>query len=232
MNRLTKFALAAAAAFTVCSSAAFADAGIFGAGVILTGSNGPTLYEFTQTNFMSLGDSRYTPTAGSVNGDTLGTPSFDTSGGFSAGTENLGTYDITQGATLLFNGGELDTYKSGGANVNGAQIFYSLNGGSTFSSADQLAFNQDNVNGSTGDQRWYSDGEAVNLLNGLSDGTYTLQVYLDATTDANGTLYANNNSSPTNYTATFTVIPEPSTIMMLLSSGLFGSFYLISRRRK
>ncbi len=31
---------------------------------------------------------------------------------------------------------------------------------------------------------------------------------------------------------TFQVIPEPSSVMMILSSGLFGSFYLIRRKRK
>lgn len=230
MTKTFKLAIAAATAFTFGSVApAFAASGIFGAGVILsTNSNGPTLYEFTQSGFTSLGDSRYSPPASSP-GDTLGTPAFDTSGGFSAGTQNLGTFDPSLGNSLTFDGGELLSFKNGGSNVTGANIYYQINA-LGFSSATPLVFNQDNVSGNGGDQRWYVDSANINLLTGLANGTYTLSVYLDSPS-SDGTHFANNNGSPNNYKASFTVVPEPSTLALVLSSSLFGTFYLLRRRR-
>jgi hypothetical protein len=233
MNRLTKFALAASAVFTVCSSPVFASSGIFGAGVVISTNIGgsPALDLF---EMILLGDSRYSPNS-SGGGYSLGQPTLintNDGGGTSTWADgsnpSLGTFNVGTGDTLTLDGGEELTFKNGGSNVSATDMFYSINGGS-FQDAT-LAFNQDSVNSTTGDQRWYSDSAAdVNLLSGLSNGTYTLSIYFrDSSTD--GTGYASNNGN--NFNATFTVVPEPSTVMMLMSSSLFGTFYLLRRKRK
>jgi hypothetical protein len=233
MNRLTKFTLAAAAVLTVCASPVFASSGIFGVGVVVSskigGSSALDLFELTL-----LGDSRFSPNS-SGGGYSLGNPTLidtDNGGGTSTWASgsgpSLGTFNVATGDTLTLDGGEELTYKNNGSNVSGADMFYSINGGSFQDAA--LAFNQDSVNGSTGDQRWYSDTAAnANLLSGLANGTYTLSVYFrDSNTD-DGNDYISNSSN--NYNATFTVVPEPSTDMMLLTTFLCGSFYLVRRRR-
>lgn len=232
MNRFTKFALAAAAALTVCSVPAFASSGIFGTGVVISLSIGgsPALDLFEMT---LLGDSRHEPAAGG--GESLGFPTLvnTTDGSESTWADgsnpSLGTFDPLTGDTLTLDGGEMLTFKNGGSNVSATDMFYSINGGA-FQDAT-LAFNQDSVNGVTGDQRWYSDTSAdVNMLAGLPNGTYTLSVYFRDTNTDDGNDYVSNGGN--NYNATFTVVPEPSTVMMLLGSGFLGSFYLIRRKRK
>jgi len=233
MNRLTKFTLAAAAVLTVSASPVLASSGIFGVGVVLgsnvSGTSALDLFELTL-----LGDGRFAPNS-SGGGYSLGNPTLiDTDNGVGTSTwasgsgPSLGTFNVNTGDTLTLDGAEELTYKNSGSNVSGADMFYSINGGS-FGDAT-LAFNQDAVNGSTGDQRWYSDTAAdVNLLSGLGYGTYTLSVYFQDTNTDDGHDYISNASN--NYKATFTVVPEPSTDAMLLTSFLGGSFYLIRRRR-
>ena len=226
MNRLTKLALTAAAVLTVSSVPVFAGAGIFGtAGVITYTSSGVTVNDLLEAT--GLNDSRLQPFD-----PTLSPISYDTSGNDANGTLNLGSFNVANGDTLNFDGGEVLTYKSGNDNFTGADVYFSINNGSY--TKVPLAFNYDNVNSNAGDQRWYTDNySSGNLLTGLANGTYTVNFYFDATDNHGDGIYTPvvNNGGPPNYTATFTVVPEPSSIMMLLSSGLLGSFYLIRRRR-
>jgi hypothetical protein len=233
MYRLTKFSLAAAAVLAVCASPVFASSGIFGTGVVISSNVGgaPALDLFEMT---LLGDSRHAPAIPGDGGESLGAPTLinTTDGSISTWADSsnpsLGTFDPFTGDTLTLDGGEMLTFKNGGSNVSGADMFYSINGGA-FQDAT-LAFNQDNVNGSTGDQRWYSDTAAdANLLSGLSNGTYTLAVYFRDSNSDDGNDYVSNGGN--NFNATFTVVPEPSTDMMLLTSLVGGSFYLVRRRR-
>lgn len=230
MNRLTKFTLTAAAVFTLCSLPTFASSGIFGTGVVISLNIGgaPALDLFETT---LLGDSRQNPANPGDGGVSLGSPTLVTSGGWSntgSGGFSLGTFNVVTGDTLTLDGAEVLTFKNGGSDVTGALLGYAIDG--SFGTEKGLAFNEDNVNGNTGDQRWYSDSTAdVNLLSGLSVGTHTLTVYYHATT-SDGDKFENNGGG--NFTASFTVVPEPSSLMMMLSSGLFGTFYLIRRRRK
>jgi len=237
MNRLTKFSLAAAAVavFSVYSTPAFAASGIFGVGTVISsdigGISSLDLFELTLLN-----DGRNAPAVPGAGGESLGAPTLintNDGGGVSTWQDgsnpSLGTFDITNGDTLTLDGGEMLTFKNGGSNVSGADMFYSINGGS-FQDAT-LAFNEDNVGSSTGDQRWYSDTAAnANVLSGLSNGTYTLSVYFRDSNSDDGNDYISNGGN--NFNATFTVVPEPSSLMMLLGSSVFGSFYLLRRKRK
>jgi len=228
MNRLTKFTLAASAVFTVCSASVFASAGIFGTAAVVTFSiGGTTTNDVLEATL--LGDSRLQPTS-----PTLSPLSYDTSGDDSNSTLNPGSFNDTTFSTdsLTFAGGEVLTFKSGSDNFTGADVYYAIDNGTYTQVA--LGFDQDNVNGTTGDQRWYKDNDTVNLLSGLSLGTHTLNFYFDATDNYGSGIFTPviNNGGPPNYTANFTVVPEPSTLMMLMSSSLFGTFYLLRRRKR
>ncbi len=92
------------------------------------------------------------------------------------------------------------------------------------------AFQIDNHGGTPGDQQWGTDvagsnGSAfysANVLTGLANGVYSLEVYSQITT--NGVDAANpikNDNGGANFTATFTITPEPSrAVLSLLGLGL------------
>lgn len=92
---------------------------------------------------------------------------------------DFGTMDPTSDIFTL-QGGEIKTWKDGSSNVCGGHVFYRLYAtGSTpgsFASV-QLDF-AENLTGSN--QKWNATGANINLLSGLSDGNYTLEVMWDA----------------------------------------------------
>lgn len=125
-----------------------------------------------------------------------------------------------------FQGADLGNFNCNTAlNLNGAQnkIFKCNDGDITNgtllwrvyeSSATPGVFNTFNVNFSANDagapfgcqnQTWDTSDAALSLLDGLTSGTYTIEVYTEANytyTGGSGTHQANNNGA--NYTATFT----------------------------
>lgn len=131
------------------------------------------------------------------------------------------TFTVDYGQSLLL-GAQVST-DPGGGNPNEwgadwARIFYSIDGG-TYASLDLP------VNTSpTGD--WFerfeeAGGGMVNLASGLSQGTHSLTVYLQAhdnTQPADG--YISNFGN--NFSATISVVPEPATVAL----GIFGGLIL------
>lgn len=120
---------------------------------------------------------------------------------------NLGTFN--NGQSLVFAGAQIKTYKNGGADVTGTHVYYALYEGSrpvspTFNSV-AAGFLSNDTN--AGDQIWEKSDNLTNLLSGLTNGNYSLEVYFDADT-SDGTKYSNNGGP--NYIATFTV--ENSTL--------------------
>jgi hypothetical protein len=226
----------AAAVLLLAAPAAFSSTGIFGTGVAISSDIGGTstfnLYEITL-----LGDGRLAPTVPG-GGVSLGAPTLVNTGSGGVSTwatggsgqpttgPSLGTF--TQGVdTLTLNGGELLTYKNSGSDVTGAFVEYSIDGGAF--TGYSLGFNQDNVNGNSGDQRWYSDGENVNLLNGLSTGTHTLSVYFYDNNNFDGSEYVSNGAH--NYNALFTIITVPEPAVTSVVAAGFGLLFLLRRRR-
>ncbi len=111
---------------------------------------------------------------------------------------NFGSFDPT--GTLTLNGGQIKTWKNGTSNVTGAKMYYRVYSGTAGSFTEiDLPWRQD-INSS--DQRWDTTTAGINLLNGLSAGIYTLEIYFKATTNE-GDQYHNNGGA--NYKATFTV---------------------------
>ncbi|MGJ8726329.1 MAG: hypothetical protein ACSHYB_17405 [Roseibacillus sp.] len=189
-------------ALLLSSSFAFSASGIFGTGTVLTNNGTLTLY---QTNL--LGDSRHEPAGLSPAQNSVGLGGLD-----------LGDFDPASGDSLTIGGGGLLTYKNGLSDIFGTTIFYSVNGGTETSVG--LLFNEDNVNGSAGDQRWYSEGSTADLLAGLANGDHTLTVRYEA-----GSSDGIHPFGP--FTADFTVIPEPSAALL----GGLGLLSLLRRRR-
>lgn len=148
----------------------------------------------------------------------------------------LGSFNPGLGNSLALNGGELQTFENGGDSVTSpASLFYRIyTTGSPTGSYTGISLNNLTFPGPAGDEKRDNISANVNVLSGLVNGNYTLEVFSSAAVDWNGqiggpaedTIYASNGGN--NYKANFTVVPEPSRAL-LLGFGLFG---LIFRRRR
>ena len=151
---------------------------------------------------------------------------------------NLQSANLGNVSSLFITGGEADTYKSGTSDITSADLnwrVWQVTPSGSFTTV-ALGWTSDSpfndaagtTDSGTGDQKWAQLASSQNVLTGLTIGqTYTLDVYLHASAN-DGNLYLNNGDG-SNYRATFTVIPEPST-MLLVGFGLMGAMAL--RRRK
>lgn len=157
---------------------------------------------------------------------------------------NLGTFDINTDS-LTISGFQVLTYKNGSSDVTGANLYYRVyETGSTpgafitqtanFLSNATFTDAAGNTFSSGGDQMWGQSAGSIslNVLNGISvtsSTEYRLELYWDATTNIDGTHFSNNGGS--NYIASFTVIPEPSTYALLgLAAAGLGA-HVFRRRR-
>ncbi len=151
---------------------------------------------------------------------------------------NLGSFDLSDSITI---GGQLKSFKNNGTDVTGALISYVIyEAGNrpvtpSFSSVS-YSFQVDSVNSVSGDQQWGtnvegangSDGAASISLSSFSAGNYKIEVFASITTngvDAGNPIFDNVGGS--NYTADFTVIPEPSAYGLIV-----GALGLLSLRRR
>ena len=206
----------AAAGFVSVANLVRANDGIFGSDIGLKINGGTnTFYELSLLN-----DGRHAPIASG----TVTLPVDLNTAGFDG--LNLGTFDINTDSLLVIGGGVL-TFKNGGSDVTSATVAYRIDGGA-FQFLN-LGFNENDVSGSVGDQRWASTDASVNVLAGLTNGTHTLSAYTFASVnDGTGTVF--DSQLGNNYNATFTVVPEPSTWAMMLA-GL-GVLVVVQHRRR
>ena len=126
---------------------------------------------------------------------------------------NLGNFNIGSN-TLILNGGENKFFKCGTDAITQSYLYYRIykttaTPGVFISS--QIFYNSNVVTacncGGT-DELWNATAANINVLNGLTPGTYYLEVYANADytyVSGSGTHYANNGAA--NYKATFTVTP-------------------------
>jgi len=109
---------------------------------------------------------------------------------------NLGSF--CPNATFLFEGGQNQVYKCNGADIWECDIWYRIyptsGSGGSFNQVQQY-YQSGYGNGCGGaDQTWEANGSNINLLSGLSAGTYYLEVYSTAYYQycGSGTIYASN----------------------------------------
>ncbi len=115
---------------------------------------------------------------------------------------NLGTF-VVGSVPLTLNGGQIKTWKNGSSDVWGGNLNYRLYpAGSPDGSFTAVPLPFDANLPNPGDQQWTNTAANVDLLSGLTEGSYTLEIYFDSPTNE-GTNY--NNNGDANYTATFTV---------------------------
>jgi hypothetical protein len=131
---------------------------------------------------------------------TSGNPNFEDA--------NLGSF--CPYGTLILEGGQNQVYKCNGADIWQNQIWYRIyptSSSPTGSFTPITEYYQSGYSNGCGgaDQTWEASGANINLLSGLSAGTYYLEVYSTADYQycGSGTLYASNGSY--NYRAQFTV---------------------------
>jgi hypothetical protein len=139
--------------------------------------------------------------------------------------------NIGNARTLVLKGGIIHTWKNGGGNVCGGNMYYRVykQGASagSFSSAIALSWSANgsftttaspsNISTSTStDQRWANSAQTIDLRAlATSEGTWVVEVYFDASMNissnagCNSTQYLNNNNSPTNYRLYFNVTRNP-----------------------
>lgn len=158
---------------------------------------------------------------------------------------NLGTFNIlstdvtiagttyTAGGLLQLKGAELKTDVTGGGDYqngnNFGRLFYAVTAAgvnpSTFTTLSMSLTSEAWPN-----YTWANTSTSVNLLQGLAVGSYKLTAYFET----NGSYWTGSqqfysinpdNNSGANYVATFNVVPEPST-GVLMGLGITGLLVL------
>ena len=166
---------------------------------------------------------------------------------------NLGTFNIlstavtiggntySAGGLLQLKGAELKTdvaptgdYQNSN---NFARMAYSITPvGTSPSSFTLLNLGFNGENPTYPNYKWSTTGQTTNLLNGLAVGSYQLAVYFET----NGSYWTGSqqfysinpdNNSGANYVASFNVVPEPST-GMLMGMGIAGLLVVRRFRKK
>jgi|GEM_PF-2251314 len=121
---------------------------------------------------------------------------------------NLGTFNGTQ--TLLLNGAENKVFKCGTRDITNGTLYYRIypTGSPTGSFINlnlPFASNDGGAGAGCQNQTWRRQDAAVNILSGLCDGNYTIEIYTGANYQGCGTGEHLANNGDVNYKATFTV---------------------------
>lgn len=147
---------------------------------------------------------------------------------------NFGTFNPGAGDTLVLSNWYFENYAY---NSGGTGTFDNnwIDGG-TNTATLVLGINSNNNNQvlthgsqSGNNHFWNNSPDTVNLLSGLSNGSYTVTVSVSYTFNqwtGSQTLVNPSNGNGLSV-ASFTVVPEPSSALL----GLFGSLLLLRRRR-
>ena len=143
---------------------------------------------------------------------------------------SLGTFSSSDTLTLSYY--DVKTFKNGGDDVTGGTYFWRVyKVGDTPGSYASISLGfQSDLGG--GNQKWGISGRSDNLLSGLAFSSgltnYTLEFYTQVNGSPGGPVYDNGTGS--NYTASLSTVPEPSTFALLGLGALAVGF--AARRRR
>lgn len=205
-----KFLLILSVAFGAATSCVFAQSNpnYFGYGIEFSSTgpsaanSGTTLYSLVQD-----GGTRLLPTGSTA---TISNSWTSASGDSAATKFNLGAFNPSAGDTLLLKGGSILTYGTVPSSTNeylNYRISPVSNISGNFAPGINLPLDSTDPSGSgNNDRRFATESSAVDVLNGLTPGTYVIDTY----GYADGTYISNGGD---NYAATFTVVPEPTTYL-------------------
>lgn len=137
---------------------------------------------------------------------------------------SAGFGSLTQGGVFDIQGFKLNTWEDNGSVITHMTLFWSID---NFATKNQIQI--DPAPSKSGNDRfWEVQSATQNLLtnNGvgaLTNGSYTFSAYWEGYTNGTntyGNIFQNNGGS--NYTATFTVVPEPTGALacLLIGAGL------------
>jgi hypothetical protein len=141
---------------------------------------------------------------------------------------------LTAGGTFNIEGFEVNTFEDNGSEITHMNLFWTVD---SFTNTHQIQIFP--APAKTGNNRlWQITSGTQNLLdnNGvgaLANGNYTFQAYFEGytnATDTPGNIFLSNGGS--NYSAAFTVVPEPSSLALLGIAGGVAGLLALSRHRK
>jgi hypothetical protein len=142
--------------------------------------------------------------------------------------------NLLEGGSFNIQGFELNTFEDNGSEITHMNLFWTVD---DFTNTHQIQiFPAPTKSGN--DRFWQITSGTQNLLNNngvgsLAQGNYTFKAYFEGYTNANntpGNIFLNNGGA--DYSAGFTVIPEPSSIIMLGLTGLAAGGIALLKRRK
>jgi hypothetical protein len=161
-----------------------------------------------------------TPGTGAASGYDL------TSDGVNPQFLNFGS--LSSSSNLTIKGFEYKTFNDNSSSVTFANLYYRIYPtGSPTGSFTQIQTNSP-ISASGNNKTWQVTNGSANLLSGLSNGNYTMEIYTESYTNGVNTA-GNIFGFSSNPTATFTVVPEPTT-WVLLAGGL--TTLMVYRRRR
>jgi len=140
--------------------------------------------------------------------------------------------NLTEGGTFNIQGFELNTFEDNSSEITHMNMFWTVDG---FATTNQIQIFP--APAKSGNNRfWQITSDTQNLLdnNGVGDlatGDYTFSAYFEGftnATDTPGNIFLNNGGS--NYTASFTVVPEPGTYALI--AGMLGLAFVSLKRRR
>jgi len=166
--------------------------------------------------------------------------------GANLGTFNILSTDVTiggntysAGGLLQLSGAELKTDVTGGGDYqnsgNFARMFYAVTAAGVNPSSF-TTLNMSLTSEAWPRYTWANTATSVNLLQGLAEGSYKLAVYFET----NGSYFSGgqqfysinpDNNGGANYVATFAIVPEPST-GVLMGMGFAGLVTVRLLRKK
>jgi len=125
--------------------------------------------------------------------------------------------------TTLTFGVDMKYWASDGDTRDGGSIFVSINGGA----ATEYLWNHASIGGN--DYQGLLPVTTIDVTAGLSEGSHTVAVWAK-TWGTGGDSWLSNDGN--NYTASFSVVPEPSTYALLALSAVAMGGYVVRRRRR